>query len=200
MIYLKKRASEFTSSDFDLISVYLHAGKVVVLPTDTIYGLSCLAADPDAIKNIFRLKKRDINKPMITLAASMAMVKSYALITKKEESLLKALWFESANPTTVILNAKNNLPKEIISSSGGISVRLPKSDFLIKIIKKVRGPIVSTSLNLSGQDIITDLENLNLIFTGKYKPGLVVDIGKSKRKKPSRLIDLRSGELKIIRK
>jgi L-threonylcarbamoyladenylate synthase len=200
MIYLNKKIADFTNSDFDLISVYLHAGKVVVLPTDTIYGLSCLASDKDAIKKIFNLKKREPHKPMITLAASISMVKSYAWLAKKEEETLKKIWFESATPTTVILRAKNNLPREIISSSGGISVRLPKSDFLIKIIKKVKSPIVSTSLNISGQEVTTNVSSLDLIFSGKYKPDLVINTGIARRKKPSRLIDLREGEIKIIRK
>jgi L-threonylcarbamoyladenylate synthase len=200
MIYLRKKISEFEQSDFDLVTAYLQAGEVVVLPTDTIYGLSCLASNLEAVKKIFSLKKREKNKPMVTLASSLRMVKSYTKLTKKELEILRKVWSESSPPTTVILKAKNNFPSEIISASGGISVRLPKSDFLIKIIKKVKSPIVSTSLNLSGQEVITDLSKLDSIFVGKNKPGLVVDIGRSKRKTPSRLIDLREGKIKIIRK
>lgn len=200
MIYLKKKISEFTESDFDLIAVYLHAGKVVVLPTDTIYGLSCLATDKEAIKKIFYLKKREANKPMIILVSSLNMAKKYAQIVKREMDILKTLWLQSARPITVILKTKNNLPSEIISISGGISIRLPKSDFLIKIIKKVGIPIVSTSLNLSERAIITDLNKLDSIFIGKHQPDLVIDAGKATRKKPSRLVDLRTGVIKIIRK
>ncbi len=200
MIYLHKKISDFKSSDFGLISVYLHAGKVVVLPTDTIYGLSCLALDKEAVKNIFRLKKRDTNKPMITLISSLAMAKRYAYIEKAQEKTLNNLWFLNPRPTTVILKAKNNLPKELVSKTGGVSLRLPKSDFLIKIIKKVKAPIISTSLNLSGASPVNNVNDLNLIFPGKNKPDLIINIGKAKRKIPSRLVDLRDGDLKIIRK
>jgi len=200
MIKLEKKISDFTKTDFDLISFYLHASRILVLPTDTIYGLSCLATDQEAINNIFRLKKRESNKPLITLVSSKNMVKRYAYLSKSEEKILDELWSEKSPPTTVILKAKNNLPSEIISDSGGVSCRLPKSDFLIKIIKKVNTPIISTSLNLSGQAPLIDINDLENIFTKKQRPDLLINVGLSKRKKPSRLVDLRGGSLKIIRK
>jgi L-threonylcarbamoyladenylate synthase len=200
MIKLEKKLTDFKQSDFDLISVYLHAGKVLVLPTDTIYGLSCLATDKEAIKKIFKLKKREAHKPLITLVSSVAMAKRYAHLPKLEAEILKKLWSDNATPTTVILRAKNNLPQEIISDSGGLSCRLPKSDFLIKIIRKANAPIISTSLNLSGEAPLVEVDKLDNIFFGKDKPDLIVNVGRAKKKKPSRLIDLREGDLKIIRK
>lgn len=200
MIKLEKKFADFKQSDFDLIAVYLHAGKVLVLPTDTIYGFSCLATDREAIKKIFKLKQREPHKPLITLVSSVAMVKRYAYLSKLEAEILNKLWGEHVAPTTVILRAKNNLPAEIISESGGLSCRLPKSDFLIKIIKKVNAPIISTSLNLSGQQPLIDVSELDYSFSGKNKPDLIISTGRAKRKKPSRLVDLRAGSLKIIRK
>ncbi len=93
MIKLEKKISDFTKTDFDLISVYLHASRVLVLPTDTIYGLSCLATDQEAINNIFRLKKRESSKPLITLVSSKNMVKRYAYLSKSEEKILDELWY-----------------------------------------------------------------------------------------------------------
>jgi L-threonylcarbamoyladenylate synthase len=200
MIKLEKKFADFKQSDFDLIAVYLHAGKVLVLPTDTIYGFSCLATDRDAIKKIFKLKQREAHKPLITLVSSMAMAKRYAYLSKLEAEILNKLWAGNVAPTTVILRAKNNLPAEIISESGGLSCRLPKSDFLIKIIKKVNAPIISTSLNLSGQQPLIDVSELDYSFPGKNKPDLIINTGRAKRRKPSRLVDLRGGSLKIIRK
>ncbi|HZJ41104.1 MAG TPA: L-threonylcarbamoyladenylate synthase [Candidatus Saccharimonadales bacterium] len=202
MIKLEKKLADFKQSDFDLISVYLHAGKVLILPTDTIYGLSCLATDSEAIEKIFRLKKREPHKPLITLVSSLAMVKRYAYLSKSESEILNKLWSQDVAPTTVILRAKtkNNLPREIISDSGGISCRLPKSDFLIKIIKRANVPIISTSLNLSGHSPLIAVGELDYVFSGKNKPDLIVNIGQAKKKKPSRLVDLRGGDLKIIRK
>jgi tRNA A37 threonylcarbamoyladenosine synthetase subunit TsaC/SUA5/YrdC len=130
----------------------------------------------------------------------MAMAKRYAYLSKLEAEILNKLWAGNVAPTTVILRAKNNLPAEIISESGGLSCRLPKSDFLIKIIKKVNAPIISTSLNLSGQQPLIDVSELDYSFPGKNKPDLIINTGRAKRRKPSRLVDLRGGSLKIIRK
>lgn len=193
------------NSKFDLVKrrqivAALLGSQVLVLPTDTIYGLSCLVTSKKAVKRIFTIKQREENKPLITLVSSLSMAKRYAQIGVREERILKQLWQKDKRPTTVILSAKHKLAPGVISVNGGLSMRLPKSDFLIKIIRAARTPIVSTSLNLSGQGTIDRLSDLEKVFALNKQPDLVIDIGCLRRKRPSRLIDLRCQEIKIIRK
>jgi len=78
---------------------------------------------------------------------------------------------------------------------------LPKSQFLIKILEAVGCPLVSTSLNLSGQESLRDLRLLKEYFPDKKRqPDLVVDAGPCRRLKPSRLVDLRDLKPVILRK
>ena len=183
----------------DLIAGSLHIGQIVVLPTDTIYGLSCLANDSRSIKKIFHLKKRDPNKPLIILVSDLKMAKKYAHISAKQAVVLEKIWSKKQAPTTVILQHRHKLPIELTRGSSGLALRLPKSKLLIKIIEKVNCPLVSTSLNFSGQKNITNLRKLPLYFPKKNnRPDLVIDAGVSAQSRPSRLIDLRHDDAPII--
>jgi len=200
MLYLKKKKVDFDQTAIDLIVHNLKQGKVLVLPTDTIYGLSCLSQDKKALRRVSLIKGRADNKPFINLISSINMAKKYAELNSVELNTLKKLWLLDKRPTTVILKAQKKLPLKMISGDGAISLRLPKSDFLIKIIRKVGAPLVSTSLNLSGEKTLRDLKKINEVFSAKYQPDLAVDIGVVRRLKPSRLIDLRFNPPKVIRK
>ncbi|MFA5109679.1 MAG: L-threonylcarbamoyladenylate synthase [Patescibacteria group bacterium] len=194
MTHLQIKPREITPAIIDLIVGSLKIGQVVVLPTDTIYGLSCLADRPAAIRKIQRLKGRDPKKPLIALVSSLAMLKKYVLVSRRQEKNLKKIW-SAGRPTTVILNHRGRLAPELTGSADGLAVRLPKNEFLIKIIENVKRPLVSTSLNLSGRESIHDLRALLRYFPKKHcRPDLVVDIGPCRKRRPSRLLDWRDEE------
>lgn len=198
MEYLKINPRKTNISSIKIILSALLKKEVVVLPTDTIYGLSCLASSLAAIKHIYKIKKRNRNKPLIILVSSLAMLKKYAFVSSGQLDFLKENWLKSKRPTTVILRSRKNLPSETSSRETSLAVRLPKSIFLIKIIKKIGEPIVSTSLNLSHEDNLLDLKFLPNYFTKEKYIKLVVDTGPCLRKKASRLIDLRQIKHPVI--
>lgn len=201
MHYIKISTTEDRPETISQIAGFLKKGRVVVLPTDTIYGFSCLADHRLAIKRIYKLKRRSQSKPFIILVSSLQMARKYAQVSAKKAQELKKYWLHSRRPTTVILKGRGLLPVELTGGSQTLALRLPKSDFLIKIIKKLNRPIVSTSLNLSGQANIFNPAELALYWPDKKnQPEVVVDAGRSRRLKPSRLIDLSGERVVVIRK
>lgn len=199
MTHLRIKTDKIRPAIVDLVAGSLKAGQVLVLPTDTIYGLSCLASESRAIKKIYHIKKRDRRKPVLVLVSDLAMAKKYVYISKKQTALLKYFWSSQSEPTTVILKNKRKLPQELTGNSDGLAVRLPKSKFLIKIIEKAGCPLVSTSLNFSGQSDIKNLKKLAEYFPKKSdRPDLVIDTGPPLRCRPSRLIDLRVPDRAIV--
>jgi len=196
MEYFKVNLKKMEGGEIDSIVNFLNQGKVIVYPTDTIYGLGCLAANKKAIKKIYKIKMREKGRPMLVLVGSLGMAKKYGRINRAQEKYLKKIW---PGPVSVILESRDRLPREL---SGGLktqAMRLPKNDFLLKIIRKLGVPIVSTSLNLSGQPPVESVKGVEKIFK-KEKPDLIVDAGRQKAK-PSRLIDLRDiKNIEIIRK
>lgn len=197
-MYLKINQKKITSAELALIIKSLNRGEVMVYPTDTIYGLGCLATDVKAIKKIKVIKKRDENKPFIILVSSLYMAKKYCFVSKKQELILKELW-SGRRPTSVILKQRNLLPIELIPKQKGIAVRLPKSDFLRKMIRTSGTPIVSTSFNVSGEPVWNQVAFLADKKLTKADPDLIIDGGELNNK-ASKIIDLTSGVIKVIRK
>ncbi|ATG97765.1 L-threonylcarbamoyladenylate synthase [Mesoplasma lactucae] len=119
--------------------------QIIILPTDTIYGLSA-RVHGDNEERINELKNADIWKPLIILVSNLDMAKN--MVEGSEDDFKK---LESAEPTTVIFKEKNG--------PDTLAIRLVKRDDLIKIIDQI-GPIYSTSVNTHGEEPITDVDKL----------------------------------------
>jgi len=192
---IKINLHKISQSEIDLIVDYFKRGLAVAYPTDTVYGLGCDARNAEAIKKINKIKGEKGNKPLIALISDFLMLRQYCFINQEPEKYLKAVW---PGKVTVILKRRPILPDELTGGRNSLAVRLPKNDFLIKIISEAGLPIVSTSLNKKGEKPLSEVKNLEKYF--KYLPDLAIDAGTLKGK-PSRIVDLRDiKNIKIIRK
>jgi len=221
MKIIKIDSKKPAKAEIDLIVDYLKRGKVIVYPTDTIYGIGCAAADKKAINRIYKIKKRSKKKPLLILVSSLAMAKKYCRINKKQEKYLRKVWagklklksdfghpksdfVAGPSPVSVILKSRGVLPKELAGGGDSLAVRLPNSELLVKIIRETGVPIVSTSLNISGKENLTNVGEIGRYFGKKKKnnerlPDLAVDAGEL-ASKPSKLIDLTDiNNIKILR-
>jgi L-threonylcarbamoyladenylate synthase len=195
-----------TRKDIDYAIKELKKGLVLAYPSDTIYGLGCDARNKKAIERIYKIKEREEKHPLLILVNDFLMLKKYCFCGKEQEQKLKKIWNKESDPTTVVLKGKNILPPELSGGFDSIAVRminnnsdLQKRELLTKIIKGLGAPLVSTSLNKSGEDDVLSLENLEDYFK-KDKPDIVIDAGYIKKRKASRVIDLRDiKNIKIIR-
>jgi len=127
-------------------------------------------------------------------------------VSKKQEDYLSA-WtsdvraghrMSRGKPVSFILKGRGLLPNELAKNSSNLAIRLPKNDLLITILKKVNVPIVSTSLNISREKSINNLDNLEKYFK-QEKPDLAVDAGKIINR-PSKIINITDiNNIKILR-
>lgn len=202
MLSLKLNLKNITPTSIKFIAGFLKKGGLLVLPTDTIYGFSCLANNSEAIEKIKKIKGNEKNKPLTILISDLTMLKKYVYISNDQEKKLNKIWLKKSRPTTVILRHRSKLPAVLTGQSNGLAARLPKLDFLIKILKEVNCPLVSTSLNLSGQEIISNPKDIIKFFpTHPKQPDLVVNTGICRRRRASKILDLREGsQLLILRK
>lgn len=190
---------KFKDEEIDLIARYIRLGKVIVYPTDTIYGIGCDATNKKSIEKLRKIKKRDKEKPLLVLVKSFCQLRKYFYVSLKQNKYLHDLWF-SPKPVSVILRQRKFFAPNLALNKEGVAVRLPKNDFLIKILKRARVPIVSTSLNFSGKKLLLNVSNIEKYFKTN-KPDLIINIGEDLKKKPSRLINLIDMEnIKILRK
>lgn len=174
---------------------FLRKGKVIVFPTDTVYGLIAEANNKKAVEKIFKIKLRQKEKWLPVFIKNINSAKKLAKIDKKQEKLLKSVW---PGRTTVVLNRKKGTKLYGVDRDN-IALRIPNYPLLNKLIEKINKPLVQTSANISGKKPINDAEELVKQFK-KYKPDLIISAGKLKSNKSSRVIDITNPKIKIIRK
>jgi L-threonylcarbamoyladenylate synthase len=139
---------EFEQDILNCLKV-LHAGGIILYPTDTIWGIGCDATRPDAVKRIFDLKKRSAAKSMIVLVADPRDINRY---TSRAEPYIAEYLEKTTQPTTVIYEGALGLAENLIAEDGTIAIRIVRKDFCLHLIKRFRKPLVSTSANLSGEE------------------------------------------------
>ncbi len=128
---------------------FLKAGKTLLYPADTIWGLGCDATNQEAVNKIFTLKNRPKNKPLIALVANIDMLRQYIeTVPENIEELL-----QNDRPTTLVYPNGQGLAKGVISNNGSVAIRIPKPCFALDLIAAFGKPVVSTSANLSGEPI-----------------------------------------------
>lgn len=125
----------------------LKGQKIILYPTDTVWGIGCDATSEEAVKKVYRLKKRVESKSLIVLVSSLNMLKKYVTVPKKVIEVIKS----STQPTTLIYNNPKGIAQNIINKKDNtIAIRIVQDDFCRKLIKRLKKPIVSTSANISG--------------------------------------------------
>ncbi len=125
----------------------LRAGALIVIPTDTVYGIAANPWKPEALRRIYAVKGRNSTKAiplLVGLSAHLAQVSSE--VPPCASALIKAYW---PGPLTVIVPKAARLPTEI-SPFPTVGVRMPANDFALKLLKAA-GPLAVTSANISGK-------------------------------------------------
>ena len=139
----------------------LGAGRIVVLPTDTVYGIAAPLGYPEAIRAIFVAKGRPPDKPIPVLGADMEQLSSIAEFDDRARSLARRFW---PGPLTMILPRANGFDIDL----GGderrtVGVRVPKQPRVLEILK-MTGPLAVTSANRSGAKEAMTVEEARDIF------------------------------------
>ncbi len=173
----------------------IRGGGVVVCPTDTVYGLIGDAQNEKTVRKIFKIKKRNLQKPISLFVKDLEMAKQIARIDKSQEKILRKLWPGKA---IVILKNKKKFSKGIVCQWGKIGLRIPKYKLLNELLSKFKRPLAQTSANLAGKPTPAKIEDILKQF-GKYKPDLAIDAGRLSGK-PSKVVDLTDKRPKILRK
>jgi len=126
----------------------LEAGKMILYPTDTVWGLGCDASNSTAIQNVLRFKARNAGAGLICLVDSLEMLETY---TGEIHPRLKTLLFHHTRPLTVIYENVVGLPKELLAADGSCGIRLTSDAYCKALIGSFGKPIVSTSANKKGE-------------------------------------------------
>lgn len=168
----------------------IKSGAIGVMPTDTIYGVVGSALDQNTIEKIYKLRKRDKNKPMIILISSIDQLKQFNI--EFNEKILKKIW---PNPVSIVFNVNSPKFKYLHRGTNSLAFRLPKSDWLNKLIYQT-GPLVAPSANLAGGKPATNIYEAKIYFRNKIN--FYIDNGEI-TSQPSTLVEIINGQIKILR-
>ncbi|KAA5824421.1 threonylcarbamoyl-AMP synthase [Algibacter amylolyticus] len=125
----------------------LKNGGIILYPTDTVWGIGCDATNPEAVKKVYNLKNRIDSKALICLVADDRMLKQFVKVVP--DTALNIIDI-AEKPTTIIYDDAKNLAHNLIADDGSIAIRIPADDFCYWVSRKLNGPLVSTSANISG--------------------------------------------------
>lgn len=182
---------------FKEVIVALKRGEVIVYPTDTVYGLGVNALDKFAVDRLFRMKKRAATKPLSVIVRDIKMARRFSCVNLRAEKILKGIW---PGKVTVVLPKKDTMPSMVSGGKDTIGMRIPKHEFTEVLMENIDFPIVSTSVNFSGEPSLRKIgEIVELFRNEKLKPDLILDAGDLPESSASTVIDLTTSKPKVLR-
>jgi L-threonylcarbamoyladenylate synthase len=165
----------------------LKMGKVVIFPTDTVYGIICDVNNKKAVDGLFKIKQRNKTKPIPIFVKNIKMAKCIAVINNKQEKYLKSVW---PGKITVVLERKKGVKLYGVNKDK-IALRIPDCELVKSLFRKIDFPVSGTSANISGESSSVNINNVISQFENqKYKPDIIIDNGNLLNNKPSTIIDL----------
>ena len=177
---------------------FLKKGKIILYPTDTIWGIGCDATQSKPIDRIYRVKQRFESKSMIIL---LDHADKLSLYVKKVPPVAYDLIERYHEPLTIIYPDAMNVAKNVVAEDGTVAIRIVRDEFCRKMISLFNKPVVSTSANLSGQPAPIIFSKIPKEITSgvdhivNYNRDVII------RTKPSTIIRLTdNGEFEVIRK
>ena len=180
--------------NIDKIVEIINSSGLVISPTDTVYGIMGDALNKESIKNVYDVKRRDYKKPLILLMSSIDMIKEYTLdISEDEMNLMKKFY---PGCMTLLLKRNSKVDGMICNNGEYVGVRIPDNKDLLSIIEKLGRPVFSTSCNISGNDVVRSVDEIDEEIVSKvdyiYDGGYIDSVS-------STVVRIDNGEVVILR-
>ncbi len=177
----------------------LQQGRVLVIPTETAYGLAADATNPAAVKKIYHIKGRSFKKFLPLIVSSQSQLRQWFKLNKLEKQLVK----KYPGVTFVLtprLTTANQPSLYLLPQQTTCAVRISLSHIAKNLAKKLSRPITATSANLSGQKNCYTVNQIIKQFKHKrYQPDLILDAGRLAKRKPSTIVQVEGDQVKILR-
>lgn len=178
-----------------LAAELIRSGELVALPTETVYGLGANGLDPEAVAKIFRVKGRPGDNPLILHLTGADQIAHFCQnVPKTAHILAERFW---PGPLTMVLPAKDNVPRRTTGGLNTVAVRCPDCDITRRIIALAGVPIAAPSANLSGKPSTTTARHVLDDHDGKIPA--VVDGGPCAVGVESTIVDLTGDTPRLLR-
>lgn len=167
----------------------IRKGGVVVYPTETAYGLGGDWTDRSVHARIRKMKGRERGKLFSIIVSSRAMARKYANFPKELSILARKFW---PGPLSLVLPLRRG--------KGTVSVRVSPHPVARGLVQKFGKPLIATSANISGAATLYDARAIAQVFAQrKHAPDLIINAGRLKRVKPSTVVAMEGGKMRVLR-
>ncbi|MBC8356237.1 MAG: threonylcarbamoyl-AMP synthase [Planctomycetes bacterium] len=182
----------------------LAEGKLVAVPTETVYGLACSALNEEAVARLSELKQRSSNHPFTLAIKSAADAQDYVpSLSPLAQRLTRRCW---PGPVTLVVESGHadsllfQLPKSVrnaVVPNGSVGLRVPAHDALLSVLRLTAGPLVLTSANRPGEPDAVNAADVNKMVGDDID--LILDDGQSKFGQPSSVVRVEQSRLEVLR-
>lgn len=166
-------------------------GRVIIFPTDTVYGIGCKIFDIDGINRIYDIKKRPKDKPLACLCSNIKQIEDIAILDDNARRLIDKFL---PGALTLILESKDIVKDKIGYET--IGVRIPNSRVALAILDK-NGPMLTTSVNDSGEAPINSYDEIVAKYNSVVEE--IYDIEEPLLEIPSTVVKIDGGKVIILR-
>jgi len=152
-------SDDVDTAALDRAAEAVRAGKLVVYPTETVYGLAGDATDPDAIERVFEAKGRARDKPISLAVPDVGAALAYTCPTEREERFMREFL---PGPVTVVVDRWEMLPDGLTGGKPRVGIRIPDHPVALALLDRV-APLTATSANVSGNPSATTVAELDAV-------------------------------------
>lgn len=136
-------------SQYKKASKILQNGGLIAFPTETVYGLGVVFDNEQSYERLINVKRRPPEKPFTLMCGSLDDIKKYAYVNELAQKLIDAFM---PGQFTIILKAKENLPRWVVSKEGNVGIRISDDKFVQNLIIETGKPLLVPSANRSGEN------------------------------------------------
>ena len=188
-------SAEDRESAIEAASLAIQRGHLVVLPTDTVYGVAADAFDPAAVSSLLAAKGRGREMPPPVLVSAISTIDALAVnIPSYARALVEEFW---PGPLTLVCHQQASLQWDLGDARGTVAVRMPNHDIALEILERT-GPLAVSSANRTGMPAATDAEQAMEMLGDEV--AVIVDGGASPGGEASTIVDATGPQGRVLRR
>jgi tRNA threonylcarbamoyl adenosine modification protein (Sua5/YciO/YrdC/YwlC family) len=176
-------------------SLAVQRGELIVLPTDTVYGVGADAFDPAAVRGLLAAKGRGREMPPPVLVSAATTLDALAVrVPGYARALVEAFW---PGPLTLVCHQQSSLQWDLGDTRGTVAVRMPDHEVAREILERT-GPLAVSSANKTGMPAATDADQAEEMLGDDV--ALIVDAGESPGGEASTIVDVTGTQGRVLRR
>jgi L-threonylcarbamoyladenylate synthase len=192
--YIIMETKIYDASTIDEAADLLQAGQLIAFPTETVYGLGAIASNDEAVKNVYKVKGRPSDNPLIVHVCDREVGQYVAFVPQQAEALMEAFW---PGPLTLIFPMKEGVfAPTVTAGHNTVALRMPAQEQTLELIRKTGFPLVGPSANTSGKPSPTTAQHVMHDLSGKIAG--ILDGGETQIGLESTVLDLTNADGPVI--